>query len=168
MSGRQAESQIRHDRAHTSRHLLPRMLHAKRSGNKSASDEMRSKDAFCLLDDMPTDAKVEIMHASQYARRKYHRQCFSPTPRRYKTARQVSNKKDRLQGAHHSAKFRRESRFGSASEATGRRAGIQRGVQRKQTSQSVQLSALQPIGNRRLSERPAAASAEADSAELRW
>jgi len=50
---------------------------------------------------------------------------------------------------------------------TGRRTRIQHGVQRKQTLQSIQLSALQPIGNRRLSGRSAAARAEADSAELR-
>jgi len=93
-------------------------------------------------------------------------------PRSYKRHGQVSNKKDRLQSARHCTKFLRrnvrESRFGPASDTTGRWAGVQHCVQQKQTSQSVQLLALQPIGNRRLSGRPAAARVAADSAKLRW
>jgi len=46
---------------------------------------MRSKDAFCLLGDMPGDAKIEITHASLFVRKE--KISPSPTPRRYKMAR---------------------------------------------------------------------------------
>jgi len=135
---------------------------------------VRSKDAFCLLGDTPADAKVKIMHASLFVCKTKispsvflaHAEALQNSTAKYQIKRTVC--KALAIPQKFSRRDIRESHFGSASDASGRRARIQLGVQRKQTSQSVQLSALQPIGDRRLSGRSAAARAEADSAELRW
>ena len=143
------------------------MLHATQSGNKSASDEKQRRLLFTGRHagrrENRDNARIAVRAQGENIT-VAHAQALQNGTVKYQI------KRDHLQGARHSAKFRRhdvrESRFGPASDMSGRRFGVQHGVQWKQTSQSVQLSALQPIGNRRLSGRPAAARAEADSAEL--
>jgi len=90
---------------------------------------VRSKDAFCLLSDTPGDAKVEIMHASLFVLKAKispsvflaHAQALQNGTAKY----QIKKPSAKRSPFHKNLRCDiRESRFGPAADATGRRAGI--------------------------------------------